>query len=69
MIDYYVIYRIGGDLILLLFLLVLFVIYLIKRKKKDNYSKTDLQASYLEGYEDGASGKRPKSFFEPRTDC
>lgn len=67
MIDYYVIYKIGGDLILLLFLLVLFIIYL-KKKKKDSYSKTDIQASYMEGYEDGASGKRPKSFFEPRTD-
>ena len=68
MIDYYVIYKIGTDLIFLLFLLVLFVIYL-KRKKKDNYSKTDIQASYMEGYEDGASSKRPKSFFESRTDC
>ena len=67
MIDYYVIYKIGTDLIFLLFLLVLFVIYL-KRKKKDNYSKTDLQTSDMEGYEDGSSGKRPKSFFEPRTD-
>ena len=68
MIDYYVIYKIGADLILLLFLLVLFVIYLKRKKKKDNYSKTDIQASYMEGYEDAANHKRPKSFFESRTD-
>lgn len=67
MIDTYIIYKIGTELICLLFLLVLFVIYL-KKKKKDNYSKTDIQASYMEGYEDGTAGKRPKSFFEPRTD-
>lgn len=68
MIDTYIIYKIGTEVIFLLFLLALFVIYL-KRKKKDNYSKIDIQASYMEGYEDGAAGKRPKSFFEPRTDC
>ena len=64
MLDYYLIFKIGEHIIFSVVLLILFIIYIRRRKKRDNYSKVDVQASYMEGYEDAVRGKRPKSFFE-----
>ena len=45
MLDYYLIFKIGEHIIFSVVLLILFIIYIRRRKKRDNYSKVDVQAS------------------------